>query len=66
MPLLDDTALKDRFQQFTHLARGLLTDFREVEQKFRSLDRHARERIALWEETKGSLGCWAMTHLSQN
>lgn len=55
MPLLDDTALKDRFQQFTQLARGLLTDFREVEQKFRSLDRHARERIALWEETKGLL-----------
>jgi hypothetical protein len=29
--LLDDSALKDRFQQFTTLARELLTDFREVE-----------------------------------
>ncbi len=28
VPLLDDTALKDRFQQFTQLARELLTDFR--------------------------------------
>ena len=29
--LLDDSALKDRFQQFMQLARELLTDFREVE-----------------------------------
>lgn len=47
MPLLDDTALKDRFQQFTGLARELLTDFREVEHNFRGLDRRVRERIAL-------------------
>ncbi|MEO8250810.1 MAG: DUF3375 domain-containing protein, partial [Burkholderiales bacterium] len=49
VPLLDDTALKDRFQQFMQLARELLTDFREVEQNFRVLDRHVRERIALWD-----------------
>ncbi len=53
--LLDDTALKDRFQQFMQLARELLTDFREVENNFRSLDRHVRERIALWEGSKGAL-----------
>ena len=47
MPLLDDTALKERFQQFTGLARELLTDFREVEHNFRGLDRRVRERIAL-------------------
>ena len=47
MQLLDDTALKDRFQQFTGLARELLADFREVEQNFRGLDRRVRERIAL-------------------
>jgi len=58
MPMLDDTALKDRFQQFTQLARELLTDFREVEQNFRLLDRRVRERIALWEGRKGA-------HLSQ-
>lgn len=46
VPLLDDTALKDRFQQFVQLARDLLTDFREVEQNFRVLDRRVRERIA--------------------
>ena len=55
MPLLDDTALKDRFQQFTGLARELLTDFREVEQNFRGLDRRVRERIALWDGAKGVL-----------
>ncbi len=55
MPLLDDTALKERFQQFTGLARELLTDFREVEHNFRGLDRRVRERIALWDGAKGAL-----------
>lgn len=55
VPLLDDTALKDRFQQFMQGARELLTDFREVEQNFRQLDRRVRERIALWEGSKGAL-----------
>ncbi len=53
--MLDDTALKDRFQQFTALARELLSDFREVEHNFRGLDRRVRERIALWEGSKGAL-----------
>ena len=55
LPLLDDTALKDRFQQFMQGARELLTDFREVEHNFRQLDRRVRERIALWEGSKGAL-----------
>lgn len=55
IPMLDDTALKDRFQQFTALARDLLSDFREVEHNFRGLDRRVRERIALWEGSKGAL-----------
>jgi len=55
IPLLDETALKDRFQQFLQLARELLTDFREVEHNFRTLDRRVRERIALWEGAKGAL-----------
>lgn len=53
--LLDDTALKDRFQQFMQGARELLTDFREVEHNFRQLDRRVRERIAQWEGSKGEL-----------
>ncbi|MGS0755020.1 DUF3375 family protein, partial [Roseateles sp. GG27B] len=55
MALLDDTALKDRFQQFMQIARELLSDFREVEQNFQSLDRRVRERIALWDGSKGLL-----------
>ena len=53
--LLDDTALKDRFQQFNQIARELLGDFRQVEQNFRMLDRQVREQIALWEGNKGAL-----------
>lgn len=55
LPLLDDTALKERFQQFIELSRALLSDFREVEQNFRALDRWVRERITLWEGSKGEL-----------
>ncbi|MBI3348600.1 MAG: DUF3375 domain-containing protein [Burkholderiales bacterium] len=53
--LLDDTAVRDRFQQFQQLARELLSDFREVEHNFRSLDRRVREKVALWEGAKGAL-----------
>jgi hypothetical protein len=55
LPLLDDTAVRDRFQQFQQLARELLADFREVEHNFRQLDRKVREKIALWEGAKGAL-----------
>ncbi len=55
IPLLDDTAIRDRFQQFLQMARELLADFREVENNFRSLDRKVREKIALWEGAKGEL-----------
>jgi hypothetical protein len=54
-PILEDTALRDRFQQFVQVARELLADFREVEQNFRGLDRRVRERIALWDGGKGAL-----------
>lgn len=55
VPLLSDTAVRERFQQFTSLARELLADFREVEQNFRALDRRVRERIALWDGGRGEL-----------
>jgi Protein of unknown function (DUF3375) len=55
LPLLGDTALKERFTQFVDLARQLLADFREVEHNFRGLDRRVRERIALWGGAKGAL-----------
>nr|WP_306270549.1 DUF3375 domain-containing protein [Ornithinimicrobium sp. HY1793] len=53
--VLDPTALRERYQQFAGTARELLSDFREVEENFRGLDRAARERIASWEGGKGEL-----------
>jgi hypothetical protein len=53
--LLNTTAIKDRFMQFTQQARELLADFREVEHNFRKLDRNVRERIATWDGSKGEL-----------
>src|SRR5262249_12088521 len=55
LPLLDDTQVKDRFLQMASTARGLLSDFRQVEQNFRTLDRAVRERVATWEGGKGTL-----------
>lgn len=55
LTLLDDTGVRDRFQQFMQVARELLGDFREVEDNFRKLDRRVRERIALWQGGKGTL-----------
>ncbi|MCP4386573.1 MAG: DUF3375 domain-containing protein [Hyphomicrobiales bacterium] len=49
------TGVKERFLQMAATARGLLADFREVEQNFRNLDRNVRERIATWEGGKSEL-----------
>ena len=53
--VLDATRVKERFVQLATTARGLLSDFREVEQNFRDLDRAVRERIATFEGGKGML-----------
>lgn len=53
--LLDSTRIKERFLQIAATARELLSDFREVEQNFRDLDRAVRERIAMWEGGKAVL-----------
>ena len=45
----------DHFQQLTSLAKDLLSDFREVEQNFRKLDRQVREQIATWDGSQGDL-----------
>lgn len=55
MPLLEPAGVRDRYQQFSTTARELLSDFREVEENFRQLDRAARERIATWDGAKGTL-----------
>ncbi len=53
--VLDGSALRDRYQQVTATAHDLLADFREVDSKFRELDRELRRRIALWNGSKGEL-----------
>jgi Protein of unknown function (DUF3375) len=53
--LLDSTRVKERFLQISATARELLSDFREVEENFRDLDRAVRERIATWEGGKSVL-----------
>ena len=55
VPILDGVKVRDRYQQFAATARALLSDFREVEENFRQLDRAARERITGWDGTKGDL-----------
>jgi Protein of unknown function (DUF3375) len=55
LPMLDATAVRDRYQQFAGTARELLADFREVEENFRKLDRQLREKILGWHGGKGEL-----------
>jgi flagellar motility protein MotE (MotC chaperone) len=55
LALMDSTGIKDRFLQMAGTARGLLSDFREVEQNLRQLDRSVREQITNWEGAKGAL-----------
>jgi len=55
LDLLDASAVRDRYQQFSATARELLADFREVEENFRKLDRQLREKITGWHGGKGEL-----------
>jgi hypothetical protein len=53
--IADPVTQRDRYQQFARIARDLLSDFRQVEENFRSLDRQLREQIAGWDGSKGEL-----------
>lgn len=55
VPVLDAGSQRDRYQQFAAMAAELLSDFREVEDNFRTLDREMRERITGWDGAKGEL-----------
>ncbi len=55
VPMLDETALRERFMQISSMARELLGDFRAVEHNFRLLDLQVREKIATWDGRKGEL-----------
>lgn len=47
--------MKERFFQVEETASQLLSDFREVEENFRKLDRRVREQITTSHKTKGEL-----------
>ena len=51
----DIRQVKERFMQAVETSRKLLSDFRQVEENFRILDRMARERIATSDKNKGAL-----------
>jgi flagellar motility protein MotE (MotC chaperone) len=55
LALLDASGVRDRYQQLSATARELLSDFREVEENFRKLDRQLREKITGWRGGKGEL-----------
>lgn len=52
---LDATQIKERYLQASDTARRLLSDFRQVEENFRTLDLRIRERIAVSLRPKGAL-----------
>ena len=55
LELMDPTQVRERFLQMAATARELLSDFRAVDNNFRTLDRQVREHIATWDGSKGEL-----------
>ncbi|WP_224249611.1 DUF3375 domain-containing protein [Hyalangium gracile] len=55
LEMMEESAIRERFQQMADTAHGLLADFRQLEHGFHELDRALRERIATWEGTRGEL-----------
>lgn len=53
--LLDPRALREKFQQMASTARDLLSDFRELDHSFQTLDREVRKKIATWQGGRGEL-----------
>lgn len=53
--LMEASQVRERFLQMASTARELLSDFRALDENFRTLDRGVREQIATWEGGKGEL-----------
>ncbi|MCC2624294.1 MAG: hypothetical protein K0R14_167 [Burkholderiales bacterium] len=55
LAIYDSRQIKERFIQIEDTAQSLISDFRQVENNFRTLDREMRERIATSDKNKGGL-----------
>jgi hypothetical protein len=55
LPPRDGTRIREQYLQAEETARGLLFDFRQIEENFKTLDRNTRQRIATSELPKGKL-----------
>ena len=51
----DKRQVSERFTQIEETAQSIISDFRQVEHNFRTLDREMRERIAISDKNKGGL-----------
>jgi hypothetical protein len=55
MDVLDDRQIKEQYFLIEETAKNLLSDFRQVEQNFRDLDRRFRQKIITTNLTKGKV-----------
>ena len=52
---LDDTRILERYYGVEDAARRLLSDFKQIEQNFRDLDRETKERVIASERSRGAV-----------
>jgi len=55
MDAFDSTRIRERYFEIEDTARRLLSDFRQVEENFRKLDRKTRAKIATSDAVRGTL-----------
>ena len=53
--VLDDVQIKERFMEAVDIANGILSDFREVKDKFQQIYTEFRDEVNEWEHGKGAL-----------
>lgn len=53
--VLDDVQIKERFMEAMDIASGILSDFREVKDKFQQIYMEFRDEVNEWEHGKGAL-----------
>ena len=53
--VLDEVQIKERFMEAMDIAAGILSDFREVKDKFQGIYNDFRNEVNEWEQGKGAL-----------